>query len=661
MRFLQARWFTPANRKRIDLIVIHTMEVPLGVGLAQRVAEGFARGNRKVSAHYCIDPQLVIQCVREPDIAWHTPSANSLGIGLEHSGYALAGAGHSQTDWSQPQAQAELRLSAALAAELCKRWGIPIVHLSVSDFLAGKKGFIGHVEASNAFPSPGGHRDPGMTWPWDQYLDLVRGGPQNLNDILPPETPEELNSLMSGTTPSTNPTPQNQKVSGGQNHNLRYYDATTDKEVAVSPQFLEELKKYDMKTRTASAQWIAQGGAGAIDIDEDSEFLGDTLINDNEADTSLDDPVLNPIKQYDEFRGQFVGKSTTPEMDKFLDASGVGLEKILDIRDVLQYRKNANKWLQKRQLATSGQDKRVATSLSPQPPQVPLAPAKLNSSSPTDPVQYNHDNLERLLPYVKKWADALGIPVSLVCAIMNNESGMRPWVVNDAAKSLQGAFGVMQVTLGAARGLGFRGNPQPWRDKSEAVNTRIGQGKYARFGQLYLSSGGAELWRNQSQNQKLWEAGASSGDNNMGRNPQLGADIIHPETNIMLGCKLLQRKLIQAASFGCFTVDGLAVWPKLASDNNLKLDGPPGLSGERAIRWAMQMYNGDEGRIGYADRGLNFMARLDTKLPPSITTPPTQQAKEQALAQAETSSKGKGKSRQLSSFGPAFLDSIRTG
>ena len=174
--FIQCQWQTIAHREDCHVIVIHTMEVPLQDGMAMRVAEAFQNGYHmvdgklephKVSAHYCVDTSQIVQCCHEYNVAWHCPGANRRGIGVEHSGYA------DKVDWNSPEADAELRLSAGLVAGICKRWDIPVVHLSVDELRGNARGLIGHVDATIAFATPGGHRDPGQSFPWAYYLGLV--------------------------------------------------------------------------------------------------------------------------------------------------------------------------------------------------------------------------------------------------------------------------------------------------------------------------------------------------------------------------------------------------------------------------------------------------------------------------------------------------------
>lgn len=170
--FVQAKWQTVAHRERIDWIVVHTMEAPCVSGMAARIAKRFALGERKVSAHYCVDPAEVIQCVRDTNVAWHCPGANRRGIGIEHAGYSH---GSDATAWlTDEHAQAMLALSARLVADLCERWDIPVLHLGPGEIAAGQRGIIGHADATEAFETPGGHTDPGKDWPWDSFLASIK-------------------------------------------------------------------------------------------------------------------------------------------------------------------------------------------------------------------------------------------------------------------------------------------------------------------------------------------------------------------------------------------------------------------------------------------------------------------------------------------------------
>lgn len=87
--FIEARWYTVSSGRRIDFIVIHDMEMPETVHTAEDCANMFANlgPDRKASAHYTVDSDSIVQCVREKDIAYHAPP-NTHSIGVEHAGVA---------------------------------------------------------------------------------------------------------------------------------------------------------------------------------------------------------------------------------------------------------------------------------------------------------------------------------------------------------------------------------------------------------------------------------------------------------------------------------------------------------------------------------------------------------------------------------------------
>ena len=168
--FIEARNYTKGRSGPVDLIVIHTMESPEKPDTAESVAKWFAGPTApQASAHYCIDSNSIVQCVKDTDVAWHAPGANSNGIGLEHAGRAAQTA----KDWSDPYSKAMLELSAGLTARLCKEHKIPVTWLRPADLLAGKRGITGHADVSRAFKRSD-HTDPGTSFPIERYLALVK-------------------------------------------------------------------------------------------------------------------------------------------------------------------------------------------------------------------------------------------------------------------------------------------------------------------------------------------------------------------------------------------------------------------------------------------------------------------------------------------------------
>lgn len=171
MKFVQARNYTKADRERIDLVVIHDMEYPEKPSAAEWCADFFAGPNApKASAHYCVDNDSVVQCVRDEHIAWHAPGANHNGIGIEHAGYAK----QSHDEWLDAYGLAMLEMSAGLVARLCRDYDIPVVRPSVADLKTGARGIVGHKDCTDAFSGGKGHWDPGPGFPWEWYLDRVR-------------------------------------------------------------------------------------------------------------------------------------------------------------------------------------------------------------------------------------------------------------------------------------------------------------------------------------------------------------------------------------------------------------------------------------------------------------------------------------------------------
>ena len=170
--FKQARNYTKGRRKKIRVIVIHDMEAPEAAQTAENVAAWMAGSTApQASYHYGVDADSVVQIVRDYDTAWHCPNANADGLGVEPPGYAK----QVRREWTDAYSAASLRRSARLTASLAKKYGIPVRRLTAAQIRDGvSKGFVGHVDVSRAFDTPGGHVDPGPFFPWDVYLKMVQ-------------------------------------------------------------------------------------------------------------------------------------------------------------------------------------------------------------------------------------------------------------------------------------------------------------------------------------------------------------------------------------------------------------------------------------------------------------------------------------------------------
>ena len=167
--FVESPHVNRTGGREIDLIVIHTMEMDEKGETAENCAQWFRNPGAKVSAHYCVDADSIVQCVRDQDVAWAAPGANSDGVQIEHAGRAK----QTGRDWGDAYSAAMLERSATLAADLCRKYKIPVTWLYAADLQAGKRGFTTHDSVSKAFKR-GSHCDPGTGFPVERYLALVR-------------------------------------------------------------------------------------------------------------------------------------------------------------------------------------------------------------------------------------------------------------------------------------------------------------------------------------------------------------------------------------------------------------------------------------------------------------------------------------------------------
>lgn len=115
--------------------------------------------NISVSAHYLVGRDgTVAQMVREKDRAWHNgmPGWNEQAIGIEHEHYdENPDEPNIQQDWPAVQ----LAASAALHADISRRWGFPLDRNQV----------LGHRETGYSTACPG-------DLPIDEIIALALGG-----------------------------------------------------------------------------------------------------------------------------------------------------------------------------------------------------------------------------------------------------------------------------------------------------------------------------------------------------------------------------------------------------------------------------------------------------------------------------------------------------
>jgi len=170
MQYTPAKHYTPATRGKGDIswIVIHDMEMLEGPTTAEACASMFATTTRQASAHYCIDNNSIVQCVKDHDIAWAAPGANSRGIQIELAGYAA----QTSKQWADAFSGNMLRLASEHVAALCKLYGIPAQYVNRDGLRAGRRGITTHNEVSYAFRKST-HTDPGPNFPMIQFVSQV--------------------------------------------------------------------------------------------------------------------------------------------------------------------------------------------------------------------------------------------------------------------------------------------------------------------------------------------------------------------------------------------------------------------------------------------------------------------------------------------------------
>lgn len=168
--FVRARNFRAGRTAPVRLVVLHTIEIVEIAAAAERCAQYFATVTKpQVSAHYCVDSDSIVQCVREEDTAFTAPGANHDGIQIEMAGFAR----QSPAEWADPYSAAMLDRVVGLVAELCFRYALPVQFVDVPGLLSGERGITTHAAVSRAWRRST-HTDPGPHFPMQAFLEAVR-------------------------------------------------------------------------------------------------------------------------------------------------------------------------------------------------------------------------------------------------------------------------------------------------------------------------------------------------------------------------------------------------------------------------------------------------------------------------------------------------------
>lgn len=166
----------------VRLVIVHTAE---GSTSYQSLGSFFGSSSAGVSSHTGIDdtPGRIGEYVRRDFKAWTAGDANPHSVNVELCGFAA----WTPADWERHPVM--LDNTARWIAEECEHYGIPIRKLAAGAALGGQAGVCGHVDVSG----PGGHWDPGPSFPWSRVLEAAKsGGPVYGDAPAKPPPPEPM-------------------------------------------------------------------------------------------------------------------------------------------------------------------------------------------------------------------------------------------------------------------------------------------------------------------------------------------------------------------------------------------------------------------------------------------------------------------------------------
>lgn len=152
------------------MIVIHCMESGEADKTAENVGAYLQTIARPASAHIGVDSDSIVQYVKDNNVAFGAKGVNLDGIHIELAGRAA----QSQAEWLDPYGVLMLDKAANAAAQYCLKYDVPAIHLSLKELKQGKKGMIGHWDATQTYKPNAGHTDPGTNFPWEWFLTRTK-------------------------------------------------------------------------------------------------------------------------------------------------------------------------------------------------------------------------------------------------------------------------------------------------------------------------------------------------------------------------------------------------------------------------------------------------------------------------------------------------------
>lgn len=170
--FIAARYHSvrSAGQREVLWVVLHSMELPESVGIAEKLGRLWARATGRVaSSHYGVDADSTCGYVDEKDVAYHAAGLNENSIGIEQAGYAS----QSADDWCDRNSTSMIEgQTIPLVADICRRKKIPPRFATADDINARRPGITTHAEVTKA-KRKSTHKDPGLKYPIAKVIQGV--------------------------------------------------------------------------------------------------------------------------------------------------------------------------------------------------------------------------------------------------------------------------------------------------------------------------------------------------------------------------------------------------------------------------------------------------------------------------------------------------------